>query len=94
MDEFVPNGENIAISTFFKPVSKYFAPYFKGKNRAIFEDICPCNEFERLVIFLIIILESKINFFVRKLLEIFNLFYTSIIVIENFENGFLGSFRF
>ena len=94
MDEFVPNGENIAISTFFKPVSKNFAPYFRGENRVIFDDICPCNEFERFVILLVIILESKINFFVRKFLEVFNLFYTSIIVIKNFEKGFLGSFRF
>ena len=94
MDEFVPNGENIAIGTFFKPVSKNFAPYFRCENRVIFEDISPCNESERFVIFLVIILESKIKFFVRKFLDIFNLCYSSIIVIKNFEKGFLESFRF
>ena len=90
MDEFVPNGEDITIGTFFKPVSKDFLPCFGSENRVIFEGICPCNKFERFVI----ILESKINFLVRKFLEVFNLFYISIIVMENFEKGFLGSFRF
>ena len=65
MDEFVPNGKkDIAIGTLFKPVSKDFAPCCGGENRVIFEGICPCNKFERFVIVLVIILESKINFFV------------------------------
>ena len=60
----------------------------------VFEGICPCNEFERFVIVLVIILKSKINVLVQKFLEVFNLFYTPIIVIKNFEKEFLGSFRF
>ena len=95
MDEFVPNGENTAIGTFIKPVSKDFSPCFGGESRVIFEGICLCNEFESFIILLVTILESKINFLVRKFLEVFfDLFYTSIIVMENFEKGFFGSFRF
>ena len=93
MDEFVPNGKDIAIGTLFKPVSKDLAPCCEGENRLI-KGICPCNESERFVIVLVIILECKINVFVRKFLEVLNLFYTSIIIIENFKKEFLGSFRF
>ena len=93
MDELVPNGEDITISTFFKPVSKNL-PHISGVKTVVFEGICPCNEFERFDIVLVIILESKINVLVQKFLEVFNLFYTPIIVIKNFEKGFLGSFRF
>ena len=84
MDEFVPNRKDIVIGTLFKPVSKDFAPCCGGGNRAIFEDICPCSEFERFVIVLVIILESKIRFFVWKF----------IIITENVKKGFLRSFRF
>ena len=35
VDELVPNGEDITISTFFKPVSKNFAPYFRGENNGL-----------------------------------------------------------
>ena len=94
MDKFVQNGENITIDTFFQPVGKNFTPCFFGGDRVFFESICPCNEFERFIIVLVIILESKINFLVRKSLEVFNFSYTPIIVIEGFEERFLGSFRF
>ena len=94
MDDFVRNGEGITIGTFLKPVTKDFAPCFGSENRVIFEGVCPCNEFERFVIVLVIILESKINFLVRKFLEVFNFSYPSIVVIENFENRFLESFKF
>ena len=62
MDKFVPNGEDITITTFFKPVSKNFAPFIGSENRVFIESICPCNEFERFAIVLAIILESKMNF--------------------------------
>ena len=64
MDKFVRNGENITISTFFKPLGKNFAPCIRGENKVFIESICPCNELERFVIVLVIILESKINFLV------------------------------
>ena len=64
MDKFVPNGEDIPIATFFKPVSKNFSPCIRGENRVFIKSICPCNEFERFVIVLVIILESKVNFLV------------------------------
>ena len=64
MDKRVPNGEDITIGTFFKPVSKNFAPCIGGEDSVFIESICPCNKFERFPIVLAIILESKINFLV------------------------------
>ena len=61
MDKFVPNGEDITIATFLKP---NFAPCIGVENRVFIKNICPCNEFERFVIVLVIILESKVNFLV------------------------------
>ena len=58
------------------------------------ESICPCNELERFVIVLVIILESKTNLHVRKFLEVFNFSYTSTAETENFEKRFLGRFIF
>ena len=107
MDEFVPNGENTAIGTFIKPVSKDFSPCFGGESRVIFEGICLCNEFESFIIVLVTILESKINFLVRKFLEVFLTFFIPLLlswktlrrdsleVLDfSIEKGFLGSFRF
>ena len=94
MNKFVPNGEDISITTFFEPVGKNFAPCIGGEDSVFIESICPCNEFERFAIVLVIILESKIKFLVSKFLEVFNFTYTSFVVIENFEKRFLGSLRF
>ena len=85
MDKFVPNGKDLTIGTFFKPVGKSFVPYFGSENRVLFQSVCPCNEFEGFNIVLVIILISEVNFLVGKFLEVFNYSYISKIVIENFE---------
>ena len=79
MNKFVPNGKVIAIGTLFKPVSKDFVPFCGGENRVIFEGICPCSEFESFVIVLVIILESKVNDFVRKFLQVLTFFITLLL---------------
>ena len=84
MNKFVPNRKYIAIQTFFEPVRKSFAPVFRAENRIPFNVICPWDKFRRFIIILVIILKSKVDFFVRKFLEIFNFFCASSIKKENF----------
>ena len=46
----------------FVPVGKSFVTYFRSENRVLFQSVCPCNEFERFNIVLVIILISEVKF--------------------------------
>ena len=56
-----------------------------------FKEVWSWNEFERFVVFSTIKLKDEMNFFVRKLLEVF--YFSSVFnVVTGFWKGFLRSF--
>ena len=74
----------ISIRVFLKPIIKSFTPDFRTENMVSFKEVWPRNEYEKFVLFSTIRLKGEINFFIRKILEVFYFPSAFIFVIESF----------